>query len=89
LGRLGPIGGGGGGVGGEGRGGGGGGGGVGTGDVPEMIKKILRGSTVLRSRMEICAVCTAASNWILHEDSQYDSVVWRASWLSNFRYRHI
>ena len=53
-----------------------GGGEGGTGDVPE-IKKNLTGGTALRTCMEICAVWAVAGNWIVHEDGQYDSVVWR------------
>jgi len=52
------------------------GGGRGTGDVHKM-RKNLRGSTVLRTYTEICAVWTLAGKWIVHEDGQYDSVVWR------------
>jgi hypothetical protein len=40
-------------------------------------EKILRGSTVLRTCMEICAVWTFARHLIVYEDGQYDSVVWR------------
>ena len=52
-------------------------------------EKTLTGSTVLRTCMEICVVWTVAGNWIVHEEGQYDRDVWRASYISYFRYRHV
>ena len=49
----------------------------GTADIPKMRKKNLTGNTVLRTCMGISAVWTVADNWIVHEDGQYDSAVWR------------